>query len=101
MLSGKPCGPTEYDCEKCAHFSFNKTSDNKVQCVSYCPVGYYADYTTKTCQKCSDNCTECRGPGENNCTKCTDAFLKTDTHECTKQCPDIGFYTSNYIHILL
>ena len=91
--SAEPCGPTADDCKQCAHFTYTNEYAKK-KCVSYCPSGYYADYTSKNCLKCDPSCKECSGPLKNNCTKCSSGSLfKPQTQECIASCPT-GYFIS-------
>jgi hypothetical protein len=66
------------------------------KCVTYCPIGYYANEPKNKCIKCDNDCLECNGPTKSNCTSCKNKlFLKLDTNECVSNCPlETGYFLS-------
>jgi hypothetical protein len=95
----EPCGPTSYDCAVCSHYTL-KIDNDKVNCVSYCPIGYHVDEYNKKCIKCHGLCTRCFGSLETQCSACKLGFIyKPDTNQCLNQCP-IGYFSSKLIKFL-
>lgn len=40
------------------------------QCEEICPTDHYADEDSMACEKCSEECRECYGPGTLQCKAC-------------------------------
>ncbi|KAM3135886.1 hypothetical protein pb186bvf_012015 [Paramecium bursaria] len=55
-----------------------------MQCLDECPLRYYPN--PKICEKCSQVCTRCTGPSQNQCTQCISGYFLNDT-SCVTQCP--------------
>ena len=88
----KTCQSTIFNCTSCNSpdevLLYNQTS-NKYSCESSCPIGYFNDSTTKTCQACNQTCSHCR-ENSSNCIACQSPYsLYRNT--CYSQCP-IGTY---------
>ena len=60
--SCKSCsGPRPTDCLSCDPFFFLLHS--KGQCHRTCPEHYYAEQSTRTCERCHPTCDKCKGEG--------------------------------------
>lgn len=67
--SCKACrGPRPTDCLSCDPFFFLLRS--KGQCHSTCPEHYYAEQSTKTCERCHPTCHKCKGQTALDCLSC-------------------------------
>ena len=67
-------------------------------CSPSCPVGFWPDNSTNTCQQCYQSaiapftCVSCSGPGATNCLSCdSQGFLDVTTGSCVADCP-IGYW---------
>ncbi|ESU43511.1 Hypothetical protein GSB_151926, partial [Giardia duodenalis] len=69
-------------------------------CVCTCTTGAYFDSSSNSCARCSDVCSECNGPGDNSCIRCSSGkYIKTDgsggrTCVDSSGCGD-GYYPNN------
>ncbi|XP_036711559.1 proprotein convertase subtilisin/kexin type 5 isoform X1 [Balaenoptera musculus] len=67
--SCKACrGPWPTDCLSCDPFFFLLHS--KGQCHRTCPEHYYAEQSTRTCERCHPTCDKCKGKGALTCLSC-------------------------------
>ena len=62
--------------------------ENRRRCVadSECPVGQYADNTTKVCMQCVEGCLQCERRA-NTCKMCEEPFFLLMNETCTRECP--------------
>lgn len=60
-------------------------------CISECPLGYYANITLKTCEPCFSGCEECSS--RSICTKC-EVGSCLNNGECITEC-EYGLYYSS------
>ncbi|XP_068615370.1 extracellular matrix organizing protein FRAS1-like, partial [Brachionichthys hirsutus] len=60
------------------------------QCLEFCPPGSYQHDQTH-CRSCHESCSECRGPGRQDCVTCSDPAALLKDGECVPDCGS-GFY---------
>lgn len=82
-------------CTVCAATYFTIVQDNVLDCVTYCPEGYYADYAEYRCVICYPLCQTC--PNGDECTTCKSDFfeLRQETVQCLYKCP-FGYFMSGH-----
>mgnify|MGYP000876556740 FL=1 len=88
-------GPYSNNCLSCGKFQYLDSTTGK--CVNTCPIGWYANPSTNTCQKCYEapspadtyqNCYTCTGGTERDCTAClSGTFLYQEDQTCLYTCP--------------
>ena len=90
-------GPNSNECLSCGSYQYlDSTPVGK--CVDACPIGWYANPTTNTCQKCyqapdssstNQSCYTCTGTTSKDCTACLPGtFLYQEDQTCLYNCPD-------------
>lgn len=75
-------------CSECADDYFLKDG----HCTKTCGNGFYANTSSRTCEKCSDGCMSCTDA--NTCNACSDDFLN-ENGKCVSKCSDKYFETSD------
>lgn len=95
-------------------YLFDNTTVGYTQCVNPCPDGYFANTTSRACELCDGNCTECNF-NSTYCYACQSGFSwynykclspcitglyqfydnSTNTSNCS-QCPNVCLSCDNY-----
>lgn len=93
----KTCSVTPTNCTSCGqslggiYLYFSSGS-----CLANCPVGYYANNSTYTCDQCDSSCHTCFGLSSTQCLTCTTGSWLSSNSSCISACPN-GQYSSNNI----
>jgi hypothetical protein len=61
-------------------------------CISVCPLSYYPQSSTGSCQKCINNCVVCTSPS--NCQKCDTSYYLYN-NQCLNACPFATYTIGN------
>uniref|UniRef100_UPI0037E879D7 extracellular matrix organizing protein FRAS1 n=1 Tax=Semicossyphus pulcher TaxID=241346 RepID=UPI0037E879D7 len=66
-------------------------SPDSTQCLTSCPPGSYRHQHTH-CRYCHDSCSDCSGPGQQDCVTCSDPASLLKDGRCVPDCGS-GFYS--------
>jgi len=96
----KICSECIYPCLECSSSNvclscpanlFLNPLLNELNCVNYCPDGYWADSTNNTCSECNLKCKLCKNL--KTCLSCKDDFyLLKETNECLNDCTKQSYF---------
>ncbi|CAJ0963890.1 unnamed protein product, partial [Mesorhabditis belari] len=81
-------------CRKCLQWSQEGRCVQKCSTIGYREVHRPSKkgFQEQVCEKCSDQCLQCNGPGEGDCLECRNVRLVKDGKlKCLAECP-IGYY---------
>ncbi|AWP07675.1 putative extracellular matrix protein FRAS1 [Scophthalmus maximus] len=70
-------------------------SAGRDRCLASCPAGSYR-HDESDCRRCQESCSECRGPGQQECVSCSDPAALLKDGECVPDCGG-GFYSQEGI----
>ena len=63
-------------------------TEYETNCVEDCPVGFYGNSSTKSCEQCDLTCKTCDGADPNSCLTCpAGTFFFIDKSSCVPYCP--------------
>ena len=98
-------GPNSYECTSCNSTQFLDSTTGK--CVNACPIGYFKNHTTHTCDQCyrapasdtpEQDCYTCDGGSSRDCSACSGSnFYYTANKSCLITCP-AGYWGNSSGH---
>nr|XP_057925745.1 extracellular matrix protein FRAS1 isoform X1 [Doryrhamphus excisus] len=83
---------SRWSCQSCSLQRPLLSADSS-QCLTSCPAGTYQDHN-RHCRRCSEQCSECRGPSPQECVSCSDPAALLKDGECVPDC-GTGFYSQD------
>lgn len=75
------CRTCDINCLTCVN--------ERTHCLS-CHEGFYLEKETNKCQPCSEHCSKCEGPNEDQCTDCFEGYVEKDGY--CRDCPSETYY---------
>jgi len=68
--------------------TYHIVSDADLTCIRNCPIEFWENGATRTCEPCHQNCLDCRSEIETDCLICKDGFFLNPDFSCKNTCPD-------------
>lgn len=97
------CHNSPSNCTQCTSYNSIKyyLQPAATSCLLTCPVGYYPNPQTFTCDLCDSRCASCTGPSNDSCTSCqkdsnnVPYYLVADSTNCSNVCTDAKTYANS------
>ncbi|KAM4616687.1 extracellular matrix organizing protein FRAS1 [Polymixia lowei] len=79
-----------WECQSCGGSLLPLLSPDGERCLASCPSGSYQHDHTH-CRRCHESCSECSGPGQQECVSCSDPAALLKDGVCVPDCGS-GYY---------